>query len=68
MQHVSKDAFEMTTYVSRNQEICSNLLKKPPDKVSVSDTSDIESVVHVHLFYFFDAVMPILQVKICLPV
>ena len=59
---MTHDAFELTTYVSRNQETTSNLMMKGPDKIAIADRSDIESVVHVHLHYVFDAVMPLLQV------
>ena len=62
LQVVTKDAFELTTYVSRNQETTSNLMMKPPDKTYSADRTSIESVVHVHLHYFFDAIMPLLQV------
>ena len=63
MQHVAKDAYEMTTYVSRNQEKVGPMFEKGPIKTAVADTSSIESVVHVHLYYMFEAVMPILQVR-----
>ena len=33
LQQVTKDAMELTEYVSKNQEAATNLLKMPPDKV-----------------------------------
>ena len=64
LQHVTRDAFELTTYVSRNQETTSNLMARSPDKIEMADKSDVESVVHVHLHYVFDSIMPLLQVSI----
>ena len=63
LQQVTHDAFELTTYVSRNQETTSNLMMKGPDKIEIADKGSIESVVHVHLHYVFDGVMPLLQVR-----
>merc|ERR1712025_875465 len=58
---VTKDACDLTEYISKNQENTISLMKKPPDKCAISEPTDDDSVAHVTLHYFFDNVMPILQ-------